>query len=195
MAHMITGIVFLLTALLLFMIDRYYTYVDFMSSFTEKGFKRLVGGLTLVGVLLFGFGVYSYVTYTPPFIRLEMNGEGYFVDGDLEKVGYIQNETQIYRLGEETSLLFVTWENHNARELKVNVKDEEGKEYDFPLELTSINNEFSTLVHEKSGTKSLFELSPIMLETAGNWNVSMTAESDNEIANFQIKVYEKEALE
>lgn len=189
MAHMITGIVFISIALLLFIIDRYFTYIDFMSSFTERSFKRLVGGFSIIGVLLFGFGVYSYVTYAPPFIQIEVSGEGYFVDGDIGDVAYIQNETKIYRAGVETNLLFVAWEKINTKDLTVHLKDEAGTENIFPDELELINNKFTSSVHEKLETECVFELSPFVFETAGNWTITIK-ENAKKIASFQIRVYE-----
>ncbi|KAA0550371.1 hypothetical protein FZW96_03265 [Bacillus sp. BGMRC 2118] len=82
MAHLFTGTAVLLAAFLLFLIDRYYPYVDFMSSFSAKGYRRLVGGLVVAGIVLLSFGVYSYITYQPPFMKLAIEDHTYFVEGD-----------------------------------------------------------------------------------------------------------------
>jgi hypothetical protein len=186
MAHIFTGIVLLLTALILYSIDRFHPYVDFMSSFTEKGFKRLVGGLSIVGVLLLGFGIYSYLTYIPPFIKIEVDGTGYFVDGDIGNVGYIQKETEAYQVGEEMTILFVLWEAQ--KDLNIYMEDEAGEVYHLSKEIKQPQNDFTEQINKKLDSIGVYEV-PFTFEKAGNWSVKIK-ENDRKIGSFELKVHQ-----
>jgi hypothetical protein len=185
MAHIFTGIIFLLTALLLVVIDRFFPYIDFMSSFTAKGFKRLTSGLSIVGVILLSFGVYSYLTYEPPFIHLDINSEGYIVDGDIGNIAYIQKDTEIFHKGVESTILLVSWNNTPT---DIYFEDDVGEVQRLSHDIKLMKNDMTEKVNKEIEAKWIYEV-PFSFDKEGRWKI-IVKDGTKKIGSFQLKVYE-----
>lgn len=183
MAHLFTGSALLLTAIILVLIDRYYPYVDFMSSFSAKGFKRLVSGLAVAGLLLLSFGVYSYMTYQPPFLKISIDGDSYYVEGEMGKVGYIQKETELYRASEMSNLRIVLWKEVDEGDITIHVADEGAIH---SSELKRVEDSFASKVVNKLEATALYQL-PITFTNEGEWKVTVK-EAGKVIGHFYITV-------
>ncbi|MBM6617424.1 hypothetical protein [Bacillus suaedaesalsae] len=185
MAHLFTGSALLITALLLFLIDRYYPYVDFMSSFSAKGFRRLVGGLVVTGILLLSFGVYSYITYQPPFMKIAIEGNTYFVEGEIDKVAYVQEATEVYKVSEKGAIKVVLWEAVEGSNLTIDLVRKKGTLMT-TSEIEKMEDSISSKIVNKLEAKALYQF-PLMVDEAGEWKVTVK-EKENVIGSFYIKV-------
>lgn len=183
MAHLFTGSALLLTAIILVLIDRYYPYVDFMSSFSAKGFKRLVSGLAVAGVLLLSFGVYSYLTYQPPFLKISIDGDSYYVEGEIGKVGYLQKETELYRVSELSTVKIVLWQKVDESDISIEVA---GEGAGHPSELKKIEDSFASKVANKLEANAIYQL-PITFEKEGKRKLTVK-EAGKVIGYFYITV-------
>ncbi|MFD1738756.1 hypothetical protein ACFSCX_19755 [Bacillus salitolerans] len=190
MAHIITGLILLLTGLLFIFIDRYFPYVELMSGFTEKGFKRIIGSLITIGVLLVSFGVYTYVTYQPPFIEVRAAGEKYLIDGEIGTVGYILNEMDIYREHKETSIHLVFWDSIDVEKVTISLTSPSGTVIESNGKFHLVQNEMSKAVKEQIQFASVYEWSPVTFSQSGKWKVTVTGDGKH-MASWTISVFQE----
>lgn len=184
--YIVLGIISLVLMLVLLFADKFATYSEFMSSFKNSTYKKLIIFLSVATVSFISYGTYYEITYQPPFLDIQVEGESYTVFGDIGEIGYYA-ETLIYK-DQETEMHLVSWEELKLENAEVIVKYPSGTEDRWEAELTPIDQSSISTLKENYQIQDIYKVSPYTFKEKGDVQLSLiVGEKEIERLNIEVK--------
>ncbi|KAA0547019.1 hypothetical protein FZW96_13630 [Bacillus sp. BGMRC 2118] len=190
MIPFVIGFTMLVIGLIIFWIRKSAPESEMMRDFDDQEFKKFFRIFTIGGSLLIFYGVYSYVTATPPFLTVTYATDEHFIDGDIEKIGYLQNK--LFTIDEPFELTVVSWEDLDENEVRFEfvAPDKTSQE----LKVTKINDKREKILLETIQANEVYKMPSFTFSQSGEWNVNIY-EGTEKISTWKLKVRTQEDID
>ncbi len=183
--YIILGIGIIAVVIVLFSIAKFAAFSEFMSGFKKGTFEKLMIGLSVAGVVSLAYGIYYEVTYQPPYLDIQVNGNEHTVFGEIGDVGYYGDG--LVTKDKEANLHLVTWEDWNLEgNTVVELTYPSGATETWEANITELNDQVINGLAEAHDVQSIYELSPYTFTESGNVEVRIQEAE----ASFIIEVKE-----
>ncbi|GAA5415554.1 hypothetical protein Pryu01_00585 [Paraliobacillus ryukyuensis] len=186
MTFIILGIATLLLLIIFLLADKFTPYSSMMSSFKAGTYKKTIIVLTVLSIGFLGYGIYYEVTYQPPYLDIQVEGENYTVFGDIGEVGYYAD--QLVKKDEEVHLHLVTWDTLNEEKAEIVINYPSGTKETWETELTPLGNTSISSLTESHQIKGIYQLAPYTFKEQGN--VQLQIQSGDETKELTIEVHD-----
>lgn len=183
--YIVLGIVSLVLMLVLIFADKFTTYSAMMSSFKEGTYKKLIISLNVATVAFISYGIYYEITYQPPFLDIQVEGERHTVFGDIGEFGYY-TDTLIYK-NEETEMHLVSWEELDLENAEIIVQYPSGTEDIWETELSPLEETSISSLKENYQIQDIYKVSPYTFKEKGNVELRIIG-GEKELENLKIEV-------
>ncbi len=156
-----------------------------MSSFKKKTYEKLILFLSVVTVAFIAYGIYYEVTYQPPFLDIQINGENYTVFGDIGEIGYYA-ETLLYK-DNESEMHLVTWEDLELEQAEIVVQYPSGVEEKWEAEFIPLDQNVISSLTKNYQIHDIYKVSPYTFIEKGNVTLRII-NGDKEVEKLKIEV-------
>ncbi|MBM6617904.1 hypothetical protein [Bacillus suaedaesalsae] len=190
MIPFVIGFTMLTIGIIMFWIRKSAPESEMMRDFDDAEFKKFFSIFTVGGTLLVAFGVYSYLTAKPPFLTVTYAKAEHFIDGEIEKIGYLQKN--LFIKDEEFELTVVSWEDLNENEVRFEfiAPDKSSQE----VKVTKINEKREKILLETIEAKEVYKLPPFDFSQSGEWKVNIY-EGTEKFSSWIIQVRTQEEVD
>lgn len=177
------GFTMLTIGLIMLWIKKTAPESEMMRDFDEPEFKKFFRIFTIGGILLTAFGVYTIITAKPPFLTVTYKQDEYFIDGKIEKIGYLQN--QVFQIDKEFQFHVVSWEDLDEKQLRFEFISPEQKVQ--KLGVTKINEKREQILLNTIEAKEMYQLPTLLFSENGDWKINIY-EGSEKFATWKILV-------
>lgn len=165
--YIVLGISVIVVILVLLLIDKFAPFSEFISSFKKGTFGKLILGLSITAVLSISYGIYNNVTYQPPYLDIQVEGETYTVFGDIGNIGYYID--RLVTVDEQAKMNLVTWGKLNLEDNStIKIEYPSGKVERWQPKVILVENNTIRNLNDRYGIERIYELEPYTFTEAGD---------------------------